>query len=154
MDFVTAVRTCLSKYVDFSGRARRSEFWWFYLAGVLAVAVGAALDLAVGTYPLFYGLAALATFLPTLAAGIRRLHDTGKSGVYILFGLIPLVGGIVLLVFFVQDSAPGANEHGPNPKTGEQGYGQPTGGPGYGGGYDQYGQYGQSPAGQGYGQQQ
>lgn len=71
----------------------------------------------------------LGALIPTLACGVRRLHDTGKSGAFILFGLIPFVGGIILLVFFVMDSAPGDNQYGPNPKgiggAPMGGYGQP-----------------------------
>lgn len=147
MDFVTATKTCLSKYADFSGRARRSEYWWFYLASVLILLVGLIIDLILGTYPLFYFLLALGLLVPSLAAGIRRFHDIGKPGVYILLGLIPFAGVIILIVFFVQDSVPGSNEYGPNPKGMEGGYGGQPGVQGQGS-YGQPGGYGQPAPGQ------
>ena len=123
MSFQDAVRICLQrKYGDFNGRARRSEYWFFILFTAIAGAVGGVLDaifrIRSGTYggtgPI-QGLIQLALLVPTLAAGARRLHDTGRSGWWQLIGLIPIVGWIVLIVFFVQDSHPD-NEYGPNPK--------------------------------------
>lgn len=121
MDFATAVRTCLAKYADFSGRARRSEYWYFVLFNVLVSVVASILDAALGTDTgtgtgVIAGLASLALLLPGLAVGVRRLHDISKSGWWILIGLIPVVGWIVLVIWFVQDSH-GDNEHGPRPKT-------------------------------------
>lgn len=120
MSFADAVRTCLSKYADFSGRGRRSEYWWFFLFNVLVSIVASIVDSILGTdfdtgSGLVGGLASLALLLPSLAAGARRLHDTSRSGWWLLIGLVPLVGWIVLIVFFVQDSH-GDNQHGPNPK--------------------------------------
>jgi len=105
----------LKKYAVFTGRARREEFWMFFLFNFIAAAIFAALDALLGVefLSLLYSLAVL---LPTIGVSIRRLHDTGRSGWWILLNLIPLIGFIVLLVFFVQDSQPGSNEHGPNPK--------------------------------------
>ena len=120
MDAMTAVRTCLSKYVDFSGRARRSEYWYFVLFNLVVNIVTTILDNVLGTD--FEGsggilstVASLALFLPGLAVGIRRLHDTSRSGWWILIGLIPIVGWIILIVFYVQDSHPD-NKYGPSPK--------------------------------------
>ncbi len=120
MDFTTAIRTCLTKYADFSGRARRSEFWYFFLFNVLVSIVASILDNLLGTdmgtgTGVIGGLASLALLLPSIAVGVRRLHDISKSGWWILVGLIPLVGWIILIVWFVQDSH-GDNEHGPSPK--------------------------------------
>jgi uncharacterized membrane protein YhaH (DUF805 family) len=120
MSFVDAVTTCFSKYVTFSGRARRSEYWWWYLFVIIVGAVAAILDGLFGTRSdngagVIQGLAGLALILPTLAVGARRLHDTDRTGWWLLIGLIPLVGAIVLIVFFVQDSRPD-NQYGPNPK--------------------------------------
>ncbi|UYM05733.1 DUF805 domain-containing protein [Solicola gregarius] len=120
MGFVEAVQTVLSKYVVFSGRARRSEYWWFFLFSVLVSLVASAIDAAAGTD---YGsgggvintIVGLALFLPGLAVAIRRLHDTGRVGWWILIGLIPLIGWIVLIIFYVQDSH-ADNKYGPNPK--------------------------------------
>lgn len=129
MDFMTAVRTCLSKYVDFSGRARRSEYWYFALFSFLVGIVTNVIDAVIGTdYDgatsggLVNTVAGLALFLPTLAAGVRRLHDTDRSGWWILIGLIPIVGWILIIVWFCTDSKAGDNRFGPNPKTGPAGY--------------------------------
>ncbi len=127
MDFMTAVRTCLSKYVDFSGRARRSEYWYFALFSFLVSLAASIVDAVIGTdYDgaasggLIQTVASLALFLPSLAVGIRRLHDTDRSGWWILIGLIPIIGWILLIVWFCTDSKPD-NAYGPNPKTGPSG---------------------------------
>jgi uncharacterized membrane protein YhaH (DUF805 family) len=118
VSFQEAVTTVLTKkYADFSGRARRSEYWFFALASFIAYAVAYGIGLAIGTMILYY-LVALALLVPGLAVGARRLHDTDKSGWLLLLVLIPLIGGLVLLVFFVQDSQPGDNQYGPSPKGG------------------------------------
>jgi len=117
MSFADAVRSVLSQYATFSGRARRSEFWWFALFAFLLYIVAGIIDAAIGNQVVGL-LVALALFIPSLAVTVRRLHDTGRSGWWILVGLIPLVGFIVLLVFEVQDSQPGTNNYGPSPKGG------------------------------------
>jgi len=123
MSFQDAVRVCLQrKYAEFRGRARRSEYWFFILFTAIASAVGAALDAIFrirsgaygGTGPI-QGVIQLALLLPTLAVGVRRLHDTGRSGWWLLVGLIPVVGWVFLVVFFVQDSQPD-NKYGASPK--------------------------------------
>jgi uncharacterized membrane protein YhaH (DUF805 family) len=123
MSFADAVRTCLNKYVDFTGRARRSEYWWFVLFNVAVSIVASIIDAIIGTrsgnFGLIEGLAGLALLLPGLAVGARRLHDTSRSGWWLLIGLIPCIGTIVLIVFFVQDSH-GDNSYGPSPKAGAQ----------------------------------
>jgi uncharacterized membrane protein YhaH (DUF805 family) len=115
MSFADAVRSVFSKYVVFSGRARRSEFWWYALFAAIVYLVAGIIDAAIGNQVLGY-LVALALLLPSLAVTVRRLHDTGRSGWWILIGIIPLIGAIVLLVFEVQDSQPGTNNYGPSPK--------------------------------------
>ncbi len=107
-DFLNAVKACLRKYVDFSGRATRSEFWWFFLFQIIVMAVTGALSSTLN------GIAALALLLPALAVGARRLHDIGKSAWFMLLGLIPLVGALILLYWCVQPSGP-ANEFGGTP---------------------------------------
>jgi len=108
----------LKKYAVFSGRARRKEYWMYALfVGiiyvVLAVIVAASKSSAgIAILGIFY----LAILLPSLAVGVRRLHDIGKSGWWLLFGIVPIVGGITLLIFSCMDSQPGANQYGPNPK--------------------------------------
>jgi uncharacterized membrane protein YhaH (DUF805 family) len=110
---VEAVQTCLRKYIDFSGRAARPEFWWFFLFYILAAIVIGAIDAAIGTYPLLYVIVALGLFLPALAAQIRRLHDTDRSGWWVLIGLIPLIGTIWLLVLLASQGTAGPNRYGP-----------------------------------------
>lgn len=115
MSFTDAVRSALIKYATFSGRARRSEYWFFALASLIASVVASTIDNVLGTQ-LFTYIVALGLFLPSLAVGIRRLHDTGRSGWWVLIGLVPVVGFIVLIVFYVQDSQPMTNAYGPSPK--------------------------------------
>ncbi|HET8961898.1 DUF805 domain-containing protein [Nocardioides sp.] len=121
MGFVEAVKSCLSQYVGFSGRARRSEYWWFFLFNILVSIVASILDSILGTTSadtnigLIGSIAGLALFLPSLAVGIRRLHDTSRTGWWILIGLIPIVGWIILIVFYCLDSH-GDNKYGPSPK--------------------------------------
>lgn len=165
MDFMTAVRTCLTKYVDFSGRARRREFWFFVLFTFLLGIVASILDLLLGTESfnndtgLVNTLVGLALLLPTIAVVARRLHDIGRSGWWQVVGLAavpavfisPLLSALVvlgsvilLLVCVCLDGQPGDNRFGPNPKTGPTG--GPMGGypppPAYGGGQYGGGQYG------------
>lgn len=116
MGFMDAVKSVYSNYANFNGRARRSEYWFYVLFYVIAYTVLFTVETAIGGFGLLAGLFALANIIPMLAAGVRRLHDTGKSGWWILIGLVPLVGFIVLLIFYVKDSDPGTNAYGPNPK--------------------------------------
>ena len=111
MSFVDAINSCFRQYVGFSGRASRSEFWWFMLFGFL---VGAAASI-VDPRNTIGGLISLALLLPTLAVSARRLHDTGRSGWWLLIALVPIAGLIVLIVFFVMRGDPGVNRHGPPP---------------------------------------
>lgn len=105
----------LKKYAVFSGRARRTEFWMFVLFNFIIAIVLGGVDVMLGLG--FLGaLYALATIVPSLAVGARRLHDIGKTGWWQLVGLVPLIGLIILIVFFVMDSNPGDNQYGPNPK--------------------------------------
>jgi uncharacterized membrane protein YhaH (DUF805 family) len=115
MGFVDAIKSGFSNYVNFQGRARRSEYWFWFLFTVLLGIVANLIDGMLGMY-LLAGLATLATILPSIAVGVRRLHDTGRSGFWLFIALVPLVGAIVLIIFFIGDSAPGANKYGPNPK--------------------------------------
>jgi uncharacterized protein (TIGR02145 family) len=113
---------CLKQYADFSGRARRKEFWMFVFFNLIFAFVAADIDRLVGTanpelsYGVFYVLYSLAVFVPGLAVGVRRLHDVGKSGWFLLIALIPLIGPIWLLVLLVTDSNSEYNQYGPNPK--------------------------------------
>jgi uncharacterized membrane protein YhaH (DUF805 family) len=117
MGMPDAVRSVLTKYATFSGRARRSEYWWFYLAYVIVSIVASIIDGLLGVTVLTI-IVSLGLLIPTLAVSVRRLHDIGKSGWWLLIGLIPLVGAIILIVFACQDSQPGTNQWGPSPKYG------------------------------------
>lgn len=116
MSFGEALSTVYTqKYATFSGRARRSEYWWAYLGNLIVAMVlnvlvtvthSSALQIVLYVF-------ALAVLIPGLAVTVRRLHDTGRSGWWILIGLVPFVGAIVLLVFLVGDSQAGPNAYGP-----------------------------------------
>jgi uncharacterized membrane protein YhaH (DUF805 family) len=114
MTFSEAVRTCFRKYADFTGRASRPEYWWFFLSYVLLYFAALIVDAAIGS-PFFVLLVGLGYFLPMLAAGVRRLHDTGRSGWWLLVSLVPIVGGIILLVLLASAGEPGPNRYGPPP---------------------------------------
>lgn len=119
MDWYVGV---LKNYTGFSGRARRKEYWFFTLFNVLIVIALAILDSMLGTFNAAtgYGLLSfiytLGVLIPSVAVAIRRLHDTNRSGWWLLLGLVPLIGGLVLLVFLVLDGTQGSNDYGPDPK--------------------------------------
>ncbi len=122
MSFQDAIRTCLSKYATFSGRARRSEFWWFVLFTVLVSAALNVVDRAIfGIAPdgrpvsILNALFSLAVLLPTIAVGVRRLHDLDRTGWWYLLILIPVLGALILLFFFIQKGTEGPNRFGPDP---------------------------------------
>jgi len=127
MGFGEAIKSFWSNYSTFKGRSRRSEYWWIQLFLVLTNLAVAAIDLALmnGDIDRFIanggggivGLVwILVTIVPALAVLVRRLHDTGKSGWWVLIGLVPFVGTIVLFVFSVLDSDTGENKYGLSPK--------------------------------------
>ena len=105
----------LKKYAVFSGRARRKEYWMFTLFVAIISIVLAIVDAIIGVQILSL-VFTLAILLPGLGVGVRRLHDTGRSGWWILFGIVPLVGSITLLVFACLDGDAGENKYGHNPK--------------------------------------
>ena len=120
--FIDTVR---NRYVDFKGRAGRREFWYFTLFYlIIAVILGIIDSLVFGSVSengtpsagVLGSIFSLALLLPSLGISIRRLHDIGKSGWWLLIGLVPLIGCIVLLIFYIKDSQPGTNQYGPNPK--------------------------------------
>ncbi len=112
----------LKKYATISGRATRSEYWYFVLFNALITIALIVLDKVTGTYNADVGLGAvsglysLAVLIPSVAVAIRRLHDTGRSGWWFLLAFIPLVGALILLFFMVQDSQAMTNKYGENPK--------------------------------------
>ena len=126
MTFVKSVSTCFRNYCCFTGRASRSEYWWWVLftaiIGILfsiPYGINMAKAIAEGTepgLPVISYIVNLVLLLPTLGVMFRRLHDTGRSGWWWLIGLIPVVGTIVLLVFLLQPSQPYDNQYGPVPE--------------------------------------
>ncbi|KDM92211.1 DUF805 domain-containing protein [Photobacterium galatheae] len=106
----------IKNYANFSGRARREEYWLFWLTNLVIQIVLMTIDGAVGTGQAFFLIYSLLVFLPSLAVTVRRLHDSSRSGWWILIALIPVIGAIAGLYFMVVDSTPGKNEYGPNPK--------------------------------------
>ena len=117
MTFQDAVRINLvQKYADFQGRAGRAEFWWFTLAIVLASLVGAVIDdLLIGRGQVFETLVGLGTIVPSLAVGTRRLHDTDRSGWWQLLHLVPVIGVIVLIVWWATPGNAAPNRFGGEP---------------------------------------
>lgn len=125
MSMTDAVRSVLKRYADFSGRSRRSEYWYWALAQLVlfaplyAVAVGLTAggnEGAGGAVAILLGITYLAVLVPSLAVMVRRLHDTGRSGWWYFISFVPLVGPVVLLVFTLLDSEPMPNRWGPSPK--------------------------------------
>jgi uncharacterized membrane protein YhaH (DUF805 family) len=123
MSFAEAVKSFWSRYTMFKGRSRRSEYWFIQLFLIITNLAAAAIDLALmgGDVDRFIAnggggilglIWILVTILPALAVLVRRLHDTGRSGWWALIGLVPLVGGVVLFVFSVLDSAAEENKYG------------------------------------------
>lgn len=145
MDVMTAIKTCFSKYVTFSGRARRSEFWWFFLFTMVGNMVLSIVDSTLfGTVttmpggfqastntPIFSGLFGLAVILPSISVAVRRLHDTDRSGWLYWLVLIPIIGWIILIVWYATQGTEGKNSYGDDPLSGAGG----GHGGGDGGGY-------------------
>jgi uncharacterized membrane protein YhaH (DUF805 family) len=108
----------LQNYVGFEGRARRTEYWMFALFNAIIFIVLAILASFVHFFYILYALYGLAVLLPSLAVGFRRLHDIDKTAWWLLIGLIPFVGAIILLVFACTPGTQGPNQYGPDPKAG------------------------------------
>lgn len=133
MDFSTAVITCFRKYATFSGRARRAEFWWFALFNLGVLAILNFIDFGFGNPHRWMageggpspvaGLYWLAILLPSIAVAVRRLHDTDRSGWWLLLELIPLIGPLVLIWFFATPGSAGDNAHGSDPLRSQSGPG-------------------------------
>ncbi len=136
MGFTEAIRAVFGKYATFEGRACRSEFWWFSLFTLLMqIPVGILDSVFVGGHGMmdmraftpFGTIWALATFLPSLAVAVRRLHDTDHSGWWWFLWLVPVIGWIVLFVWYVSKGTDGPNRFGPDPLGGQGGPWQPAG---------------------------
>lgn len=114
MNFVDAVQTCFNKYVTLTGRATRPEYWYFVLFAVLAQLAGATIDAILFGVEETAGrpiaaLVSLGLLLPGISVSVRRLHDVGRSGWWLLLGLVPVVGFLVLVYFYIQPSETGPN---------------------------------------------
>lgn len=113
MSPIEAISSVLSKYISFQGRACRSEFWWWWLANTLTLLILVSIADPQGSMvPIIYWIA---TILPTLAVTVRRHHDGNRSGWWILLGLIPLIGGLILLFLYISKGTHGPNIYGPDP---------------------------------------
>lgn len=117
MSFTQAIRSGFANYVNFSGRAVASEFWWWQLFVLLVAFAGGAIDGAFNlNADILADLWALATLLPGLAVSVRRLHDSDRSGWWLFALMIPFVGLVLLVVWFIQDGTAGDNRFGPDPR--------------------------------------
>jgi uncharacterized membrane protein YhaH (DUF805 family) len=113
MNFAQAISSGFSNYVNFRGRAVRSEYWYWVLFIFLGMIVAEIIDSVLGL-TLIYFLFDLAIILPSIAVGIRRLHDLDRSGWWILLSLIPIVGPIILIIWYCGKGTDGANRFGPD----------------------------------------
>ena len=113
MDFSTAVKTCFSKYIDWNGRALRSEYWWWVLFAVIVSVVTSIVDIALGL-ALFNPLWSLATLLPSIFVATRRLHDVGRTGWWQLI-MFTGIGVLVLLYWYIIEGEKEENAYGPPP---------------------------------------
>ena len=111
MTFGDSVSTCLKKYFVFEGRASRSEYWWFQLIITPSYFISTILENEIGYF--FLGIT-LFTLIPAISAGVRRLHDTNRSGFFLLISFIPFIGGLVLLFFLIPEGTKGKNRFGPD----------------------------------------
>ena len=119
--FMDAVRTCFNKYADFSGRARRSEYWFYTLfVGIIQLVLGIVGNMIFGAPEsgtnILQNIFSLAIMIPSLAVFWRRMHDIGRTGLWFFLNLVPCIGQVVLLVFECTDSQPGENMYGMSPK--------------------------------------
>jgi uncharacterized membrane protein YhaH (DUF805 family) len=112
MNYYTDV---FKKYAVFEGRARRAEYWYFLLFNLIIAFALTFLDSVLHSQ-IPYALYLLVAIVPSLAVSVRRLHDTGHSGWWLLLDFVPIVGAIILLIWLATDSEPGMNQYGPNPK--------------------------------------
>ena len=112
MTFGESVTTCLKKYFVFEGRASRSEYWWFQLIVTPSYFISTFIENEVSY--IFLGIT-LFTLSPAISAGVRRLHDTNRSGFFLLISFIPFIGGLILLFFLIPEGTNGKNRFGPNP---------------------------------------
>jgi uncharacterized membrane protein YhaH (DUF805 family) len=118
MTFSEAVKSGFDHYATFSGRASRPAYWWWFLFGILVGIAANIIDAIIGSFGVISGLVGLALLLPGLSVSIRRLHDINRSGWWILIFIVPIVGFILWLVWFLREGDPGENQYGPPPVSG------------------------------------
>ena len=112
MTFGESVSTCMKKYFVFEGRASRSEYWWFQLIVSPSYFISTVFENDIAY--IFLGIT-LFTLIPAISAGVRRLHDTNRSGFFLLISFIPFIGGLILLFFLIPEGTKGKNRFGPDP---------------------------------------
>ena len=112
MNFIESIQTCYKKFFDFSGRASKSEYWWFQLYNAIIYVLTFVFQ---GDLALLFSILVIANIIPTYAAAVRRIHDSDKSGWMVLIALIPLIG-LYVIVLLLQDGSKGKNRFGPKPK--------------------------------------
>ena len=112
MNFTDSIKTCYKKFFDFGGRASKSEFWWFQLYCLVIYFLQFVFQ---GDLQILFSIIVIANLIPVYAAGVRRIHDSNKSGWWMLIGLVPLIG-LYLLILLAQDGTKGKNRFGAKPK--------------------------------------
>jgi len=112
MNFIESIQTCYKKFFDFSGRASKSEYWWFQLYNAIIYVLTFVFQ---GDLTLLFSILVIANIIPTYAAAVRRIHDSDKSGWMVLIAVIPLIG-LYIIVLLLQDGSKGKNRFGPKPK--------------------------------------
>jgi|TARA_B100000959_G_scaffold257580_1_gene291805 uncharacterized membrane protein YhaH (DUF805 family) len=112
MNFIESFQTCYKKFFDFSGRASKSEFWWFQLYAIIIYGL---LFIFQGDLVLLFSILSIANTIPLWAAAVRRLHDTDKSGWFVLISVIPIIG-LFIIFLLMGDGSKGKNRFGPKPK--------------------------------------
>jgi uncharacterized membrane protein YhaH (DUF805 family) len=108
-----SISTCFKKYFVFKGRASKSEFWWLQLIWTSCFILSFIFDSESVSY--FLLGVVIIIFIPLFTVGVRRLHDTGKSGVHVFWSLIPFIGGLIVLFLMLGDGTKGKNQYGDNP---------------------------------------
>ena len=114
MTFGESISTCFKKYFVIQGRASKSEFWWFQLLWSASFFIMFIFEGKEQVTYFFYGIIVI-IFIPLFTVGVRRLHDTGKSGFYYFWSLVPFIGSLIVLAFMLGDGTKGRNQYGDNP---------------------------------------
>ena len=112
MNFIESIQTCYKKFFDFSGRASKSDYWWFQLYNAIIYVLSFVFQ---GDLVLLLSILIIVNLIPVYAVGVRRIHDSDKSGWFVLLSLIPLIG-LYVLVLLLQEGSKGKNRFGAKPK--------------------------------------